>query len=290
MAVPPEIQPMPLDVALKTLEVNGQLLWDAYWRIVRSVPVEGWKPRSLDRRYPRALVGHLGFDKVKELDKLRKHARLRAHFFTAALLACAEGRRDEAIALASMLEDSNGIRLERDDPKDLSLTVGERNVVDDLRDATEDVLGKTAVDYVTCLAGSPDAQKRTREELRRLQAEVGLGLGEFMEDFYDTVAFQSFKTTNGGERTVLISSCVVRQDMNTFTTTATVTTLAPATLDQLFALIDPLAWSNNSDVIEETWYVADAWDPKTPSGTGSGRVCCTGSSVVRERQRPIWVG
>jgi hypothetical protein len=263
MAVPPDVRPLPLDEALEKLKNYESLRWDAYWRIVRSVPVEAWKRRSLDRRYPQALVDKLGLDNVKALDKLRKHARLRAHFFTAALLACAEGRGDEAIVLARMLEDSKGIRQEQDDPEDLSLKVGDRNVVDDLRDATEAVLGKTALDYITCLAASEDAQQRTRKELRTLQADVGIGLGEFIEDFYDTVAFQSFRARLGGPETVLISSCIVRQDTNTLTTTATVTTLAQANLEQLFELIDPLAWHKNSDVIQETYYVADPWDPHT---------------------------
>jgi hypothetical protein len=263
MAVPPDVRPLPLDAALAKLEPHKDLLWDAYWRIVRSVPVEAWKRRSLDRRYPQALVDELGLDEVEALDKLRKHARLRAHFFTGALLACAEGHGEEAIALAGMLEQRGGIRLEQDDPDDLSVSDGQGDVVDALRDATEAVLGRTALDYITCLAWSPAAQQRTQEELFSLQADVGLGLGEFIEDFYDTVAFQSFRTRLGGPETVLISSCIVRQDTNTLTTTATVTTLAQANLEQLFELIDPLAWHTNSDVIEATYYVADPWDPYT---------------------------
>ena len=285
MAVPPEIQPMPLDVALKMLETNGQLLWDVYWRIVRLVPVEGWKPRSLDRRYPQALVDHLGFDKVKLADKLRKHARLRAHsslprFWRAPKV------EDEAIALASMLEDSNGIWLERDDPKDLSLTVGERNVVNELRRATQAVLGKTALDYITSLARSPGAQQRTRQELFSLQADVGLGLGEFIEDFYDTVAFHRFKTRHRGPDTVLISSCIVRQDTNTLTTTATVTTLAQANLEQLFEVIDPLAWHKKQRCDPGDLLRRRSMGPADDkSGPGPAPFTATGPSVVRERQR-----
>jgi hypothetical protein len=263
MAVPPDVRPLPLDAALAKLKNYDCLRWDAYWRIVRSVPVEAWKRRSLDRRYPQALVDELGLDEVEALDKLRKHARLRAHFFTGALLACAEGHREEAIALARMLEQRGGIRLEQHDPDDLSVSDGQGDVVDALRHATEAVLGMTALDYITCLTWSPGAQQRTQAELFSLQADVGLGLGEFIEDFYDTVAFQSFRTRLGGPETVLISSCIVRQDTNTLTTTATVTTLAQANLEQLFELIDPLAWHKNSDVIAETYYVADPWDPHT---------------------------
>ena len=56
MAVPPQVRPMPLDEALDCLKGRPDLLWDAYWRVVRSVPVEGWKRRSLERRYPQAFV------------------------------------------------------------------------------------------------------------------------------------------------------------------------------------------------------------------------------------------
>jgi hypothetical protein len=271
MAVPPDVRPLPLDAALAKLKNYDSLRWDAYWRIVRSVPVEAWKRRSLERRYPQALVDELGLGEVEALDKLRKHARLRAHFFTGALLSCAEGHGAEAIALAEMLEHRDGIRLEQDDPGDLSVSDGQWDVVDALREATKAVLGKTAVDYITCIAGSEDAQQRTREELRRLQSEVGIGLGEFIEDFFDTVAFQSFRKRQGGPSTVLISSCIVRQDTNTLTTTATVTTLATATLEQLSTLIDPLAWPRNSDVIEDTWYVGDPWDPDTKDQDQSSR-------------------
>jgi len=31
----------------------------------------------------------------------------------------------------------------------------------------------------------------------------------------------------------------------------------------LFEVIDPLAWHKNSDVIQDTYYVADPWDPQT---------------------------
>ena len=80
---------------------------------------------------------------------------------------------------------------------------------------------------------------------------MGLGLGEFIEDFYDTVAFQSFRTTRGGPRDradLLVHRAPghehAHDDGDRHDTRS-------ATLDQLFALIDPLAWSNNSDVIED---------------------------------------
>ena len=156
------------------------------------MPVEGWKRRSLDRRYPQALVDRLGTVEVNDLDNLRKQARLRAHFFTGALLACAEGNAKEAIALASMIDDGKGIRLRQDDSDDRKISDAQyADVVDALRQATEAVLGKTALDYITCLTWSPGAQQRAQEELFSLQADVGLGLGEFIEDFYDTVAFQA---------------------------------------------------------------------------------------------------
>ena len=272
MAVPPDVRPLPLDAALATAQDLRQTF--AGTRIgascdrSRSKPGSGAVSTAATRRHS---LTDLGLGEVRELDKLRKHARLRAHFFTGALLACAEGHGTEAIALARMLERPDGILLEQDDPDDLGVSDGQLDVVDALRDATEAVLGKTALDYITCIAGSADAQQRTREELRRLQAEVGIGLGEFIEDFYDTVAFQSFRTRHGGPSTVLISSCIVRQDTNTLTTTATVTTLATATLEQLSELIDPLAWPHNSDVIEHTWYVGDPWDPDTKDQDQSSR-------------------
>ena len=60
---------------------------------------------------------------------------------------------------------------------------------------------------------------------------------------------------------MLTSSCVVRQDTNTLTTTATVTTLASdTTLKKLSELIDPLHWPDSSRVIKETKYVHGPFD------------------------------
>jgi hypothetical protein len=248
MVVPPEVAPLPLDEALNRLEHEPALLWDAYWRIVRSVPVEGWNQRTIERRYPQAFVhamASLGNDKLRRLDTLRQHARSKAHFFTGALQASADGRSEEAELLGKLLEETDG--LEHED--------GE--IVAALTQGMGDALGAPAAEFVASLA----SEQRARDELTKLQAEVGLNLSDFAEDFLETVAFQHFKTECNAPETVLTSSCIVRQDTNTLTTTATVTTLASdTTLDELAKLIDPLRWPKSSSVIKKTKYVRGPFD------------------------------
>ena len=250
MAVPPEVRPLPLDEALDRLKGERRLLWDAYWRIVRSVPVEGWE-RTLERRYPPAFVdamARVGDNKLARLDTFRRHARARAHFLTAALLAGAERPPAEVKPLRDLLE------------KDRVLSGEDPKIVATLVDGMENALGTPAGKFVESLA-SRKGQKRAREDLTKLQAEVGLNLSDFVEDFLDTIAFQCFKDECEAPPSVLTSSCVVRQDTNTLTTTATVTTLASGTsLDELRDLIDPLHWPDNSRVIRDTHYVDDPYD------------------------------
>jgi hypothetical protein len=256
MVVPPEVRPLPLDEALDELKDNLGLLWSAYWRIVRSVPVEGWE-RPLVRRYPPAFVdamAKLGNDKLARLDEFRRHGRARAHFLTAALLAAVERPQAEVEPLRQLLEEA--------------LSGEDKDIVEALVNGMGTALGSTGTEFVDSLA-SQDGQDRARQDLTKLQSEVGLNLSDFTEDFLDTVAFQCFKgeceLPDDVVKAVLTSSCIVRQDTNTMTTTATVTTLAPgATLDALRHMIDPLHWPDNSRVIRETKYVNGSFDLNEP--------------------------
>jgi hypothetical protein len=256
MLVPPQVQPMPLDEALDRLKGRPDLLWDAYWRVVRSVPVEGWQNRSIERRYPQAFVDAFELDRLERLDTLRQHARSRAHFLTAALMASADGRSEEAGTLGDLLEESGGLEDE------------DGEIVAALTDGMERALGTPAREFVASLA----SKTRAREELTKLQADVGLNLSDFVEDFLDTVAFQCLKDDCEAPETVLTSSCVVRQDSNTLTTTATVTTLASdTTLEKLSELIDPLHWPDSSRVIKETKYVNSPFDLSECDGEDTER-------------------
>jgi hypothetical protein len=248
IAVPPEVRPLTLDEALERLEKWPARLWDAYWRIVRAVPVEGWDQRRLERRYPSALVDRLGRDEVEELDERRRRSRAGAHLFAAALVAAAQERWPEADALADLLEQEAG---------DEGFQAAE-----EFNTTSASVLGRKAPDFLRWLV-EPDRQGRTAEDLRRLQAEVGLNLYDFVEDFADTVAFADFKRELEAPDTLLTSSCIVRQDTNTLTTTATATTLVQTTFDVLRRSIDPLGWPDCSDVIQEKRYVAGAFDLST---------------------------
>jgi hypothetical protein len=244
ITVPPDVRPLSLEQALERLKPYPAYLWEAYWRIVRSVPVESWKRRGLESRYPGALLELLGRKEVERLDEHRRSARDGAYLFIAALLACAANRWPEAKALADRLEDQAG---------------GE-SVEAQFTQNTELVLGRQAHDFLGWLIHE-DRRERTSNELARLQEEVGLNLYDFVEDFTDAVAFADFsRGANGAPMRALNSSCVVRQDTNTLTTTATVTALVNTEFELLARAIDPLCWPCCSDVIEETRYVKGPFD------------------------------
>jgi hypothetical protein len=244
ITVPPDVRPLSLEQALERLKQHPEYLWEAYWRIVRSVPVEGWKRRELGCRYPRALSELLGREEIERLDEHRRSARDGAQLFIAALLACAAKRWPEAETLTGRLEDQAD---------------GE-SVEAQFTQNTELVLGRQAHDFLWWLIHE-DRRERTVDELARLQAEVGLNLYDFVEDFTDAVAFADFsRGVNGAPMRALNSSCVVRQDTNTLTTTATVTALVNTNFELLARAIDPLCWPRCSDVIKRTDYVEGPFD------------------------------
>jgi hypothetical protein len=281
VAVPPEVRPLPLDEALDRIERLGgpEQLWEAYWRIVRSVPVMGWMQRDFERRYPSALVERLKPDPhaVGGLDKLRQDTCESAHLLAAALGELAASRFSQALELAPLLEES----VERL-PPELGQTI-------------TDMLGEPMHGLVTNMANEPDTKFRDHraKELQKLPREVGLNLNTFAEDFLDTVAFAQFMkdqdVVDELARMTLTSSSVVRQDTNSLTTTATVTALARSEFKVLAQVLDPLAWPKCSDVIVGTHYVDDPDDPDTPTADppaiGEG---FEGSKYLFENVRITW--
>jgi hypothetical protein len=255
VAVPPEVRPLPLDEALDRIARDGkpEQLWEAYWRIVRSVPVMGWVQGDLARRYPSALVERLEPEAVARLDKLRQDTCESAHLLAAALGELAAPRPDEAHELADLLKGSTD-RL----PEAVGRTI-------------EDMLGSSMHDLVTEFVDEPEAKVRNRRvcELRKLPGQVGLNFNTFAEDFLDTVAFTQFMNDQGVADELadltLTSSSIVRQDTNSLTTTATVTALARTDFEVLAKVLDPLAWPKCSDVIRKTYYVDAPDDPYTRS-------------------------
>ena len=255
IAVPPEVRPLPLDEALHRLERSPDQLWEAYWRIVRSVPVMGWRQPDVERRYPRALVERLELDLVEHLERLRQESRATAHLLAAALGALAASQWHEANALADLLELSS------------------RRVPEAIRDTTAELLGMPAHKLVrefadeTARRSETDSRDQRARELQKLPGEVGLDLNTFAEDFLDTVAFAQFMKDQDlqqqRQRLTLTSSSVVRQDTNSLTTTATITALVQSPFKVLRQVLDPLAWPKCSDVICKTFYLDDPCDLAT---------------------------
>jgi hypothetical protein len=235
IAVPPYVEPQPLDEALAILETREDLLWDAYWRIVRSVPVGG--------RYPAALVRRLGRDKINEIDTARRQARADAQLVGDVLVAIADERWSVARALAPLLLQQ---RADADPTK--------ADLLETLTRATLDV----SVEGLHDRAMGED--EGAAEELHTLQNDVGIDLEDFVADFADTVAFDGFRPADARQdgMSVMTSSCVVRQNTETLTTTATVTALADAEDFKVLArAIDPLGWPKRSNVIVRTAYMDD---------------------------------
>ena len=244
IAVPPEVRPLSLEEALHRIkEEFPTRLWDAYWRIVRSVPVEGWHERPADRRYPRAFVNCIDPEQLEALDVRRRRSRAGARAFAAALQACAERQWPEAEQLADRVEGQAG---SKDDPP--------------FTDMSQSLLGMTAGAFLRWVLRDEQRKARIWEELRKLEEEVGLNLSEFVEDFADAVAFANFREQCGARPTMLTSSSVIRQNANTLTTTATVTALVENKFNVLVNALDPLGWSKCSDVIEKTEYLKDPFD------------------------------
>src|SRR5262245_1509169 len=167
--VPPDVQPLSLEDALAILVKSGdeRLLWDAYWRIVRSVPVEGSR-RSLERRYPKALLDRLGLEMLADLDVRRQESRAGAQIFAAALGACAHCRWAEAKALAKLLKKQSGQGLALG--RLLGLGVGEFREAKDFNEHSEDALGQNACDFLAWLM-KPERRAHTASELQHLQAQ-----------------------------------------------------------------------------------------------------------------------
>ena len=278
MAVPPEVAPLPLDAALDRWSMSRTFSGTrmAHRALGPGGGLEPAKPRAPLPASVRGRDGVIGQRQAQggstRCDSMRDEGAL--------LHRRASGVRGRAVrrgrTLGKLLEETDG--LEHED--------GE--IVAALTQGMGDALGAT--------------RRRVRRvariratRARRIDASCRRRLGSISATSPRTSWRRSpsrLQDECNAPETVLMSSCIVRQDTNTLTTTATVTTLAPeTTLDELAKLIDPLRWPKSSSVIKTTKYVARPLGPRTAKvrRQRAGHSTAT-APAVRGRPRELGVG
>jgi hypothetical protein len=253
MMLPQQAVPLSLDEALETLQRWPDRVRDAVWRIVRAYP----PPRAPDElgalRYPSALgdaIARLNAEadpKTGQLDLAkfdidRRRCRFGAHLFAAALVACAQEQWADFRRLKELIARQSQ---ESDEPSMFDA-------------AASEALGMSTQELLDTLPEDRDARREARNEIAKLEDEVGLNIYDFVEEFADAVAFEQFWPTPEGRPLVYPASSVIRQDTSTLTTTATVTTLVRGPFEMLVRAVDPRYWPLASDVMKSTCYVEDA--------------------------------
>ncbi|WP_328520543.1 hypothetical protein [Kribbella sp. NBC_00359] len=236
--LPPEMRPLPLGEALRQLQEldphSG--LRDAVWRLVHAAPLGRLGNEKYEYVYPPELRALKDLDEgLRNFHRLRLEYRAGAPLFAAALIALGKDNRDEARDLSDMLDDSR------------------------VSAATKRIFG---IDAPTLLSNMTDGDRKNyaHKELVRLETEVGLNLYEFVEDFVDAAAFIDSgmfpgPPNDGRGITVYPASSVIRQDADSLTTTAIVTTVARGDFRTLARSVDPQCWPLASSVIRMARYV-----------------------------------
>lgn len=245
--VPPEVTPLPLGAALELVSADEQRLEQALWLIIRSTGIR--RARSTDRVYPPELDRYVDRGAQDELDERRRTFRRGATLFAACLTACRNDDRAQFEALGTAM-GAPGIR-------DNSGFVKLARLVFD----------QTPEEYLAEMQRTgrePGRWQSAQQRIGRIEGEVGLGIGDYLEKLAATAAYESFITwlqRRKGRRpptmTVYPVASVITQNTDELWTSATVTTLARGDFDTLYAATEPANWHIDNDVIKASHYVAD---------------------------------
>jgi hypothetical protein len=277
--LPQQVEPMSLADALEALAPWPDRVRDAAWRIVRAYPPPRRPTLQDAERYPHALADALtrlqpdafvgvaaadtradAFDLLHRLDVSRASSRFGAHLFAMALVAVAQGdedrvdgQLDDVIALLRSRRASNAEEAQAFDT------------------AAQLALGMDVMEFLESLHTGAKDSALAREQIRKLEDEIGLGLYDFVEEFADAIAFATFWQAPADTALVYPASSVICQNTSTLTTTATVTTLIKGDFATLCRSMDPQCWMLASDVMTATYYVADRFTleraQRPPAGT-----------------------
>ncbi len=245
--VPPEVAPLPLRAALELLGDDEQRLEQALWLIIRSTGIRrAW---STERLYPTEIDSYLDRSAQDELDERRRTYRRGATLFAACLTACRNGDRDQFQALGTAMS-APAIRSNSGFVK-LARLVFDQNPDEYLAE-----MERTGRD--------PARWQAARQRIGRIEDEVGVEIGDYLEKLAATAAYESFVELlqhREGRRpprmTVYPVASVITQNTDELWTSATVTTLARGDFDTLYAATEPANWHIDNDVIKASHYVSD---------------------------------
>lgn len=245
--VPPEVTPLTLAAALEVLSSDEQRLEQALWLIVRNTGIrQAW---STTRLYPPEINRYVDREAQDELDERRRTYRRGSGLFAACLTACRNADRDQFEALGTAMS-TPAIRTNS------GFTKLARLVFDQTPDEYLAEMELTGRD--------PRRWQAARQRIGSIEAEVGVGIGEYVEQLAATAAYESFVDLlqhRGGRRPPTMSvypvTSVITQNTDELWTSATVTTLARGDFDTLYAATEPANWHIDNDVIKESHYVSD---------------------------------
>jgi hypothetical protein len=266
--LPQQVEPMSLADAMAVLAPWPARVRDAAWRIVRAYPPPRRPTLEDAQRYPHALADALthlqpdtfvgvdqpatrtdAFALLHSLDESRASSRFGAHLFATALVAVAQGndgQLDDVIKLLRSRRASNSQEAQAFDT------------------AAQLALGMDVMEFLESLSTRANDSTRAREQIAKLEGEIGLGLYDFVEEFADAIAFATFWEAPEDTALVYPASSVICQDTSTLTTTATVTTLIKGDFETLCRSMDPQCWMLASDVMTSTYYVDDRFTLEAP--------------------------
>jgi len=198
-------------------------------------------------------------DPLQRLDKLRRQYRAGANVFAAALVACRDNDFTMFDALKEFLKnrDKNGDSKNGYKENQLGDVVEGTRSSWNFSDAIEELLQVRAPQYLEgmleSLKGKED-KDRLRNQIARIETEIGCSIQYFVESLADVAAFEKFMKRPGevGATRVYPVCSIIRQDTKTLVTSATVTTIVSGTFKDLCRVIDPANWAGSSDVITKS--------------------------------------
>jgi hypothetical protein len=280
--LPPAVRPMPLGAAVEVIRaLDPDRQRQALWTILRSAPgpQQARPTKSVKERYPapvHALSGALGFN-LDKFDQTRGLYRWESLTFANALSAFAYGAPN-AMATVPRQAAERWSGIDRSfaeavkhfaplggvTPEEYVATIttqGRRKPTPAERGRCRWPWASRAKSGDAGRQSTDQAEQECRDQLRKLEDDVGLSLRDLVVDLADAMAFMSVieKSSIRLPRQTLRAypaAAVAIQRTQTLTTTVTVTALVRAeSLQQLTTVMDPENWDAFSDVFREVTYV-----------------------------------
>src|SRR4051794_3239475 len=246
--LPPAVRPISLGraIALICTQDDSRKV-QALWTLLRSAPgpQQARDKTSIDERYPgpvHALAEDLGFG-LDEFDRTRGYYRWESLTFANALSAYAYGAPAATAMLAGIADQAEA----RWGSIDRTFAEAVEHF--------KPLGGVRPEEYLETIAeqGVSQSPEASRDQLRKVEDDVGLNLRDLVVDLADAMAFmnlieKSRVASAPGMLTAYPAAAVATQDTRTLATTVTVTALVrAANLQQLTTVLDPVNWGKFSD-------------------------------------------